>query len=131
MKQPDTKYQYRGYLECLNNQAWERLSDFVAVGARHNGRDLGLNGYREMLIGDRRAIPDLYYSLDLLLWDEPYLAARLLFTCSPSGRFLGLNVDGRTVSFSENVIYRYVNGLIQEVWSVVDKAAIEAQLQGS
>jgi predicted ester cyclase len=32
------------------------------------------------------------------------------------------------VSFAENVIYEFRNGKIVEVWSIVDKAAIEAQL---
>lgn len=124
----DGRARYRAYLECLNDQAWDRLGAHVGAGVRHNGRELGLDGYREMLAADRRAIPDLRYRLDLLLWDAPLLAARLRFDCTPSGRFLGLAVNGRRVSFSENVLYRYADGLIQEVWSVIDKAAIERQL---
>lgn len=128
MTAPNVKVRYQGYLACLNEQAWGRLCDYVGPCMRHNGRDLGLDAYRAMLEADRAAIPDLRYRLDLLLWDEPHLAARLLFRCTPVGRFLGLDVDFRTVSFTENVFYRYERGLIQEVWSVVDKAAIEAQL---
>jgi predicted ester cyclase len=32
------------------------------------------------------------------------------------------------VSFSENVFYEFRDGKIREVWSVIDKAAIESQL---
>jgi predicted ester cyclase len=32
------------------------------------------------------------------------------------------------VSFVENVFYEFRNGKIAQVWSVIDKAAIEAQL---
>jgi predicted ester cyclase len=42
--------------------------------------------------------------------------------------FLGLRVDGRTVTFAENVFHEFADGRITEVWSVLDKAAIEAQL---
>jgi predicted ester cyclase len=42
--------------------------------------------------------------------------------------FLGLQVGGKTVSFSENVFYEFRDGKIREVWSVIDKAAIESQL---
>ncbi len=48
------------------------------------------------------------------------------FDCTPTGNFLGLDVDGRKVSFTENVFYRFGSRKIEEVWSVVDKAAIEA-----
>jgi predicted ester cyclase len=42
--------------------------------------------------------------------------------------FLGSAVNGRRVTFAENVFYRFRGGKIEEVWSVIDKAAIEAQL---
>jgi predicted ester cyclase len=56
------------------------------------------------------------------------LAARLAFDCTPKGEFLGLPVNGRRVAFTENVFYEFRDGKIAQVWSVIDKAAIEAQL---
>jgi|SRR5271157_3576583 len=50
--------------------------------------------------------------------------------CSPKGKFLGLIVNGRRVSFAENVFYEFKLSKIASVWSVIDKAAIEAQLAG-
>jgi predicted ester cyclase len=32
------------------------------------------------------------------------------------------------VSFAENVFYEFRSGKVWQVWSVIDKAAIEAQL---
>lgn len=119
---------YRAYIDCLNRRDWARLGDFVAETARHNGREFGLAGYRAMLEQDVREIPDLRFDIGLLVCDPPHVAARLDFTCSPKGRFLGLDVNGRTVSFSENVFYEFRGGRIVQVWSVIDKAAIEAQL---
>ena len=60
--------------------------------------------------------------------EPPYVASRLLFDCSPKGIFMGLPVNGRRISFSENVFYAFSGGRIRSVWSVIDKAAIEAQL---
>jgi predicted ester cyclase len=119
---------YRAYIDCLNRRDWARLGDFVDDRARHNGREFGLAGYRSMLEQDVREIPDLRFVIGLLACDPPLVAARLDFTCTPRGRFLGLDVDGRTVSFSENVFYRFRGGRIVEVWSVIDRAAIAAQL---
>jgi predicted ester cyclase len=44
--------------------------------------------------------------------------------------FLGLSVMGRRVTFAEHVFYRFVDGKIEAIGSVIDKLAIEAQLQG-
>jgi predicted ester cyclase len=81
-----------------------------------------------MLEGNYCDIPDLRFAVELLVCNPPYVASRLAFDCSPAGQFLGLAVNGRRVRFAENVFYRYLMGRISEVWSVIDKAAIEAQL---
>ena len=119
---------YRGYIACLNAQDWPQLGRFVADDAHHNGKRLGLSGYREMLENDFREIPDLQFHIELLIAEPPRIASRLAFHCSPRGAFLGLPVNGRRVSFAENVFYEFCDGKIERVWSILDKAAIEAQL---
>lgn len=121
---------YRGYIDCLNRQDWTLLGEFVDDDVEHNGRQIGLSGYRAMLENDFRQIPDLQFVIDLLIADPPRIAARLQFDCTPAGAFLGLAVNGRKVSFSENVFYEFRNDKIRHVWSVIDKTAIEAQLDG-
>ena len=119
---------YRNYIACLNRQDWAALGQFVHDDVAHNGRPPGLSGYRAMLEQDFRDIPDLRFDIELLISEPPRIAARLKFDCSPAGRFLGLAVDGKRVSFCENVFYDFGDGKIRQVWSVIDKAAIEAQL---
>ena len=87
-----------------------------------------MSGYREMLEKDFDEIPDLYFNIRILVADPPYIASWLIFDCTPKGTFLGLDVGGRKISFAENVIYEFRGRKIAEVWSIVDKAAIEAQL---
>lgn len=120
---------YRNYIACLNSQDWDNLSRFVAESASHNGRLFGLSGYRRMLEQDFRQIPDLRFNIQLLVSEPPWIASRLGFDCTPVGEFLGLPVNGRKVQFTENVFYRFDGGKIVEVRSIVDKAAIEAQLR--
>jgi len=119
---------YRGYIACLNQQDWSNLGRFVDENVSRNGQQIGLSGYREMLERDFCEIPDLHFSIQLLISDPPYLASRLFFDCTPKGKFLGLPVNGKKVSFTENVFYEFRGDKIVEVWSVLDKAAIEAQL---
>ena len=119
---------YRDYIACLNRQDWRALGQFVHDDAVHNARPLGLAGYRVMLEQDFRDIPDLRFNIDLLISEPPRIASRLKFDCTPIGTFLGLAVNGRRVSFCENVFYEFDDGKIRQVWSIVDKAAIEAQI---
>jgi predicted ester cyclase len=81
-----------------------------------------------MLERDFCEIPDLHFNIQLLISDPPSIASRLVFDCTPKGKFLGLDVNGRRVSFGENVFYEFRREKIAQVWSVIDKAAIEAQL---
>jgi predicted ester cyclase len=119
---------YRGYIACLNRQDWPKLGRFVADEVRYNGRLIGLSGYRAMLERDFREIPDLQFNIDLLMSDPPHIASRLSFDCTPTGKFFGLDVNGKRVSFTENVFYEFRDDKVVQVWSVIDKAAIEAQL---
>jgi predicted ester cyclase len=119
---------YRDYIACLNRRDWPNLPRFVQDDVRRNGLSFGLAGYRAMLERDFEEIPDLHFNIELLVAEAPHVACRLSFDCTPKGLFLGLPVNGRRVRFAENVFYRFRAGKIDEVWSLIDKAAIEGQL---
>lgn len=128
MTDTDLADTYRGYIACLNNQDWQELPRFVHDEVHYNGDRVGIPGYRKMLERDFSDIPDLYFDIQLLISDTPFIASRLQFICTPRGDFLGLPINGRKITFSENVFYEFLDGKIRHVWSVIDKAAIEAQL---
>ena len=119
---------YRDYLACLNERRWDDLGRFVADEVVHNGRSLGLAGYRAMLEADIHAVPDLLYVPQILIADDPIVSCRLFFECTPRHTFLGLEPTGQRISFAEHVIYRFDDRRIAEVWSVIETEAIRAQL---
>lgn len=119
---------YSEYIACLNERDWTKLGEFVDSDVVHNGLKLGLAGYRGMLERNVRDIPDLRFEMELLVVQPPQIGSRLKFDCRPIGSFLELPINGRRVIFYENVFYRFDRGRIAQVWSIVDKAAIEAQL---
>ena len=128
MQHADLTEIYFGYIACLNSRDWPALGKFVDPAVVHNGKRLGIEGYRAMLESDYRLIPDLRFIVEQQVSNAQFVAVRLKFECTPQGKFLGLNVDGRRVSFAEHAIYAFSNSKITEVWSVIDKAAIEKQL---
>ena len=119
---------YRAYIDCLNRQEWALLGTYVDDEVEHNGQSLKLSGYRDMLLKDFEDIPDLRFDIQILVCDPPRVAARLAFECSPRGNFLGISINGRMVSFAENVFYEFKGHKIASVWSIIDKTAIETQL---
>ncbi len=119
---------YRGYIDCLNSQSWDQLSDFVDDAVTHNSRPLSLAGYRAMLEGDFRAIPDLRFNIDLLAPDPPIIASRLDFDCTPIGMLFGIPVNGKRVRFSEHVFYEFKGRHIAKVHSLIDTKAIADQI---
>ena len=119
---------YRRYIECLNERDWINLPHFVHEDVERNGKRLGIVDYQTMLENDYEQIPDLRFEIELLVAQPPRIACRLHFNVTPKGEFLGLMVNGRTVTFWENVFYEFQDGKIRDVRSVIDKAAIESQL---
>jgi predicted ester cyclase len=119
---------YQEYIDCLNHQDWTNLHHFVDNDLYYNGQLIGLSGYQGLLENDFAQIPDLYFDVQLIVANELHVASRLRFDCAPVGTFLGLSIDGKRISFTENVFYEFQDGKIWQVWSVIDKAAIEAQL---
>ena len=119
---------YRGYIDCLNRQDWANLGKFVHEEAEHNGNQVGLSGYRQMLERDFHEIPDLCFNIGLLIAEPPHIAAKLEFDCTPKGEFFGLPINGKRVQFDENVFYRFEDGKVRQVWSVIDRKSIEDQL---
>jgi predicted ester cyclase len=115
-------------IACLNAHDWPNLGKFVHDALQYNGRALTLDDYRELSKKDVREIHDLRFHIELLITEPPRVACRLRFECMPKAGFLGLHVDGRRVVFCENVFCEFRDGKIERVWSVIHKAAIEAQL---
>jgi predicted ester cyclase len=128
MNKQELSDRYRGYIGCLNRQDWPALGEFVDHDVHYNGQRIGLSGYRRMLENDFRAIPDLRFTIDLLITDPPQVAARLCFDYTPVGELFGVPVNGRRIQFTENVFYAFRQGRVWNVHSVIDKAAVASQI---
>ncbi len=84
--------------------------------------------YQNLIAGDVAAIPDLFFDIQVLVVAGDWIACRLHFACTPQREFLGLQPNGKAVSFAEHVFYKLRDGKIFEVLSLIDRPAIERQL---
>ena len=119
---------YRRYLDCLNARRWDDLGEFVAEEVSHNDRPLGLSGYRAMLEGDVRTIPDLRFVPDRVVVEGDAVACRLVFRCTPQRPFVGFEPTGAPITFAEHAFYTFRDHRIVEVSSLLDTRAVAAQL---
>jgi predicted ester cyclase len=128
MTPAETETHYRRYIDALNNRLVADLGAFVHEALTYNGGPMTRFDYQNLIAGDIAAIPDLYFDIHLLVVDRDQVACRINFNCTPRGEFLGLRPNGKAISFCEHVFYRLRDGKIYEVWSLLDRPAIAAQL---
>lgn len=121
---------YRRYLAALNDRRWHDLGEFVDDDLVYNGRAMRRAEYADMIAKDVAAVPDLLFNAEVIVADDTSIACRLTFDCLPVGEFLGLEPTGRRVSFAEHAFYRFAGDRIAEVWSLIDREAVERQLKG-
>jgi predicted ester cyclase len=122
---------YRAYLACLNERRFGDLPGFVRDPVTHNGRRLSVGQFQELLRRDTTEIPDLFFAVERLVVQGNDVACRIRFDCTPAVDFRGTPSAGRAVSFVEHVFYRYEDGRIAEIWSVIDIEGIREQLSRS
>jgi predicted ester cyclase len=122
---------YRDYIAALNRRDFNELGQFVHDQLTYNNELWTLSRYQALLAEDVQRIPDLHYEIQLLVTHEDHVACRLWFDCTPRSEFLGIQTQGRNVSFAEHVFYRFREKRIANVWSVVDADSIRRQLGSS
>ena len=103
------------------------LAEFVHDSVVHNDRTLTVAEFQDLLRRDAAEIPDLHYDIELLVIDGEQVACRIRFACTPAS-FRGLPPAVRPISFVEHVFYRYRDGRIAQIWSMIDMDAIRDQL---
>jgi steroid delta-isomerase-like uncharacterized protein len=121
---------YRAYLDALNSRRLDDLDRFVNDEVVYNGRAMSRQQYAQMIADDVRNIPDLHFAVDLLVTSDDVVACRLWFDCTPEHEFAGVPPTGRRVTFAEHVFYRFRDGRIDQVWSLIDTNAVRDQADG-
>lgn len=128
MSGADLAEHYRAYLTALNERRFGDLVRFVHDDLTYNGEPMTRQQYADMIAGDAAAIPDLFFDARIIVADGTRVACRILFECTPQATFLGFTPDGRRLTFAEHVFYEFRDGRIAAVTSMIDRAAIAAQL---
>ncbi|MDT3395889.1 ester cyclase [Streptomyces sp. B1866] len=91
----------------------------------------GPQGLRDHLTGLHRAFPDLLTEVADLFGHGDRVVARLLHRGTHRGPWLGVPATGRTVEFSQTVVFRTAGAKIAEAWQEIDAAGTLFTLGGA
>ncbi|GAB2919508.1 ester cyclase [Streptomyces mayteni] len=75
-----------------------------------------------------RAFPDLQVRVEDVIAEGDRVAIRNTVSGTHRGEYRGLPPTGRTVSYGEMFVFRFVDGRVAEIWGVVDVLAQLRQL---
>src|ERR1700730_1478188 len=92
------------------------------------GRPQGPRGLLYASQAFRRAVPDLHCKIEDLLVSGDKVTARLVFTGTHKGEFMGHPATGKPVRFSAIDVLRIRNGRIVEDWHLEDNLTLLQQL---
>jgi steroid delta-isomerase-like uncharacterized protein len=67
-----------------------------------------------------RAFPDLHVTVEDMIEEHDKVVGRNRITGTHQGEYLGLPSTGKSVTYSEIMIFRFARGRIAETWGVVD-----------
>jgi steroid delta-isomerase-like uncharacterized protein len=67
-----------------------------------------------------QAYPDLHVTVEDLIEEGDKVAGRNTLTGTHQGEYMGLPATGKSITYNEIIIFRFVNGRIAETWGVVD-----------
>jgi predicted ester cyclase len=129
MANADLETRYRAYLDVLNERRLDDLVHYVHDELSYNGETMTRGQYQDLIAADVTAIPDLIFDAHIIVASGDQVACRLVFDCIPQQEFLGFSPNGKRLIFAEHVFYRFRDGRIAAVLSLIDRAAIAAQLR--
>ncbi len=85
-------------------------------------------GLKQINQGFRAAFPDLYGKIEQVFAFGDWVAARVIWTGTNTGEFMGQPPTGKTISITELEIVRCENGRIVDLRQVADLVTLTAQL---
>jgi predicted ester cyclase len=123
----DLRQHYRDYIDSINAGCkGGTLDRFVHEGIVHNhSSPMTVAQYAQIMIDSQASFPDLNFEVEQLIVDGDQdskdgssgnLAVRIKLTFRPDPQ--------KEESFHEHVFYRFEDGKIRQVWSMLDGAGL-------
>jgi steroid delta-isomerase-like uncharacterized protein len=134
MTTEQNKALYRQFVEEVFNQgnvnAIDELvaPDFIEHEELPPGIPTDREGVKQLSIMLRSAFPDLKATIDDVLAEGDKVVARMTWTGTQKGEFMGIPPTGKSVSIGVIDIVRFAGNKFVEHWGLMDSAGMMQQL---
>jgi predicted ester cyclase len=92
------------------------------------GSPAGIAGFKAFFGALTTAFPDLKYTVEDLVAEGEKVVARASVRGTMKGDFQGMKATGKTATWTEIHIGRFVNGKVVEHWATIDQLGMLQQL---
>ena len=124
------------FQEALSSGDWENISNTIDEVVQPDAlirtplpiEATGAELLKELFGRLLRAFPDLHVTVEDTIAEADKVVARDTVTGTHEGDYMGLPPTGRSITYNEIFIVRFVNGRIAETWGVVDVLSQMRQL---
>ncbi|MFF5262041.1 ester cyclase [Actinomadura viridis] len=117
-----------GDMEVISKTIDEVIQPDVLIRTPLPVESTGARALKEVFAVLHQAFPDLHVSVEDVIAERDKVVSRNIVTGTHRGEYMGLPPTGRSVSYSEIFIVRFVDGRVAETWGVVDALSQMRQL---
>jgi steroid delta-isomerase-like uncharacterized protein len=114
----------RFYLDLWNQWNLAVADEILAPDLRFRGTlgatDIGIGTFKRYFEQAREAFPDLRSDIHELIVAYDAVVARVTWSGTHAGQFLGIPATGRSWSYEAAAIFHLAAGKIQDAWTVGD-----------
>jgi steroid delta-isomerase-like uncharacterized protein len=103
-------------------------ADSVFHGDSFVGKLPGVEGYTMFATTTHTAFPDVHFTIEDIVAEQDMVAIRLLYTGTNTGPLMTIPATGASITSRAMVIYRFVDGKIQEGWIQTDALGMFVQI---
>ena len=118
--------------EIFNKGNLDLIPEIVSpdyVNHQANGQDIkGVDGFRQMVVTMRTAMPDLHYTIDDTITEGDKAASRCTLTGTYSGKIGDIEVKDKKINITQAIFARVENDKVIEGWGFTDSAVLYQQL---
>ena len=122
----------RWYEEVWNQGRLDVCDEIFAPTYRHPGQPLpGPVGPKRLVEAQRRAFPDIHFTIEDMIAEGSRVATRLTFRGTHLGTLDDLAPTRHTIEVRAIGIFQIENGLLAKHWGLYDQAELRRQLEES
>jgi steroid delta-isomerase-like uncharacterized protein len=128
LQKTDNKANFRHFCDAMNTGDPEIISRTIDELVEPDALirtplpldSTGRDKLKEVFARLHRAFPDLRVTIEDLIAEGDKVVARNTVTGTHQGEYMGLQPTGKSVTYNEIFIFRFVEGRVAETWGVVD-----------